>query len=324
MAEPITEEPVESPAQKIANRAGFWSDRVFRTAAVACASVVVLLILFFAYELWISSRLSISSFGWRFWISRDWDPVREQFGALPFIWGTLVSSILALLIATPLSLGTAIFIAEVAPRWLRQPVSFVVELLAAIPSVVYGLWGVFVMLPWLRQHVQTPLVERFGHIPLFEGPAVGVSMMAAILVLSVMIIPYITAVSREVILAVPQTQREASYGLGATQWETVRRVVLRQARVGILGAIILGYGRAVGETMAVTMVIGNRPDISMSLLHPGYTMASVIANEFAEATSPIYLSALTEIGLLLFAVTLMINALARLLVWRVTKGEAFY
>lgn len=324
MAEPITEEPVESPAQKIANRAGFWSDRVFRAAAVSCASVVVLLILFFAYELWISSRLSISSYGWRFWISRDWDPVREQFGALPFIWGTLVSSILALLIATPLSLGTAIFIAEVAPRWLRQPVSFVVELLAAIPSVVYGLWGVFVMLPWLRQHVQTPLVERFGHIPLFEGPAVGVSMMAAILVLSVMIIPYITAVSREVILAVPQTQREASYGLGATQWETVRRVVLRQARVGILGAIILGYGRAVGETMAVTMVIGNRPDISMSLLHPGYTMASVIANEFAEATSPIYLSALTEIGLLLFAVTLMINALARLLVWRVTKGEAFY
>lgn len=286
-----------------------------------CASVLIVLLLFFAYELWQSSALSIRTFGWRFWVSRDWDPVREQFGALPFIWGTLVTSIAALLIAVPLSLGTAIFTAEVAPRWLRQPVSFVVELLAAIPSVVYGLWGVFVMVPWLREHVQVPLAQRFGHIPLFEGPPVGVSMMAAILVLVVMIIPYITAVSREVILAVPQTQREASYGLGATQWETVRWVVLRYARVGILGAIILGYGRAVGETMAVTMVIGNRPEITFSLLQPGYTMASVIANEFTEATSPLYLSALTELGLLLFVITLFINALARLLVWQVTRGE---
>ncbi|MCS6950386.1 MAG: phosphate ABC transporter permease subunit PstC [Armatimonadota bacterium] len=307
-------------------RAGatFWSDRLFRVVVVACASMLGLLLLLFAYELWKSSLLSMRTFGWQFWVSRDWDPVRERFGALPFIWGTLLSSIAALLIAVPLSLGTAIFIAEVAPRWLRQPVSFVVELLAAIPSVVYGLWGMFVMVPWLRENVQKPLAERFGAIPLFEGPPVGVSMMAAILILSVMIIPYITAVSREVILAVPRSQREASYGLGATKWETIRYVVLRYARVGILGAIILGYGRAVGETMAVTMVIGNRPDLTLSLLQPGYTMASVIANEFTEATSPLYLSALTEIGLLLFVITLFINALARFLVWRVTRGEGRY
>ncbi|GIV18774.1 MAG: phosphate transport system permease protein [Armatimonadota bacterium] len=324
MSQPETEAAANAIVRRRSGGATFWSDRLFRVAVLACASVLVLLLLFFAYELWQSSTLSIRTFGWRFWVSREWDPVRERFGALPFIWGTLVTSIAALVIAVPLSLGTAIFIAEVAPRWLRQPVSFVVELLAAIPSVVYGLWGVFVLVPLLREHVQVPLVQRWGHIPLFEGPAVGVSMMAAILVLAVMIIPYITAVSREVILAVPQEQREASYGLGATQWETIRRVVLRYARVGILGAIILGYGRAVGETMAVTMVIGNRPDISLSLLQPGYTMASVIANEFTEATSPLYLSSLTEIGLLLFVITLLVNALARLLVWRVSRGEVHY
>lgn len=324
MSKPATEASAAIRARRHSRGATFWSDRFFKTVVVLSASVLGALLLFFAYELWSSSSLSIRTFGWRFWISREWDPVRERFGALPFIWGTLVSSIAALIIAVPLSLGTAIFIAEVAPRWLRQPVSFVVELLAAIPSVVYGLWGVFVMVPWLREHVQVPLVERLGHIPLFAGPPVGVSMMAAILVLTIMIIPYITAVSREVILAVPQAQREASYGLGATKWETIRRVVLRHARVGILGAIILGYGRAVGETMAVTMVIGNRPDISLSLLQPGYTMASVIANEFTEATSPLYLSSLTEIGLLLFVITLLINALARLLVWRVSRGEVHH
>ncbi len=321
MNEPATEAATAPERRARRGAATFWSDRLFRVTAVVCASVLGFLVLFFGYELWQSSTLSIRTFGWRFWISQEWDPVRERYGALPFIWGTLVTSIAALLLAVPLSLGTAIFIAEVAPRWLRQPVSFVVELLAAIPSVVYGLWGVFVMVPWLREHVQVPIARRFGQIPLFEGPAFGVSMMSAILILAVMIIPYITAVSREVILAVPQSQREASYGLGATRWETIRRVVLRYARVGILGGIILGYGRAVGETMAVTMVIGNRPDITMSLLQPGYTMASVIANEFTEATSPLYLSALTELGLLLFIITLLINALARFLVWRVTRGE---
>jgi len=304
----IQQASADTKVQERRPGATFWSDRLFRAVVVVCASTIGLLLLLFAYELWQSSALSMRTFGWRFWVSREWDPVRERFGALPFIWGTLLSSVAALIIAVPLSLGTAIFIAEVAPRWLRQPVSFVVELLAAIPSVVFGLWGMFVMVPWLRENVQKPLAERFGFIPLFEGPAVGVSMMAAILILSVMIIPYITAVSREVILAVPRSQREASYGLGATRWETIRYVVLRYARVGILGAIILGYGRAVGETMAVTMVIGNRPDLTLSLLQPGYTMASVIANEFTEATSPLYLSALTEIRLLLFVITLFINA----------------
>lgn len=321
MAETTATDPTAPKPQARAKAGTFWSDRLFRAVVVVCASILVLLLLFFVYEMWRSSTLSIHTFGWRFWVSREWDPVGGHFGALPFIWGTLVTSIAALILAVPLSLGTAIFTAEVAPRWLRQPVSFVVELLAAIPSVVYGLWGVFVMVPWLREHVQVPLYRRFGHLPLFEGPAFGVSMMAAILILAVMVIPYITAVSREVILAVPQAQREASYGLGATKWETIRWVVLRYARVGILGAIILGYGRAVGETMAVTMVIGNRPDTTLSLLQPGYTMASVIANEFTEATSPLYLSALTELGLLLFIITLLINALARLLVWRVSRGE---
>lgn len=321
MAETTTAGPTAPKTQTRVKAGTFWSGRLFRAVVVTCASILVLLLLFFAYELWRSSALSIRAFGWRFWVSHEWDPVRGRFGALPFIWGTLVTSIAALMLAVPLSLGTAIFIAEVAPRWLRQPVSFVVELLAAIPSVIYGLWGVFVIVPWLREHVQVPLYRRFGHLPLFEGPAFGVSMMAAILILAVMIIPYITAVSREVILAVPQAQREASYGLGATKWETIRWVVLRYARVGVLGAIILGYGRAVGETMAVTMVIGNRPDITLSLLQPGYTMASVIANEFTEATSPLYLSALTELGLLLFIITLLINALARLLVWRVSREE---
>ncbi|MGQ9790207.1 MAG: phosphate ABC transporter permease subunit PstC [Armatimonadota bacterium] len=321
MTETTTVDP-RSPNATVHRTAGtFWSDRLLRVTVLISASAIIVLLLFFAYELWQSSALSIRTFGWGFWISREWDPVRQQFGALPFIWGTLVTSVAALIIAVPLSLGTAIFVAEVAPRWLRQPVSFVVELLAAIPSVVYGLWGMFVMVPWLREHAQVPLYQRFGWFPLFKGPAFGVSMMAAILILTVMIIPYITAVSREVILAVPQAQREASYGLGATKWETIRRVVLRYARVGILGAIILGYGRAVGETMAVTMVIGNRPDVSLSLLQPGYTLASVIANEFTEATSPLYLSALTELGLLLFFVTLLMNALARLLVWRVSRGE---
>lgn len=324
MNEPATEASTASVGRTHRRAATFWSDRLFRLIVVLCASVLGLLLLFFGYELWRSSALSIRAFGWRFWISQEWDPVRERFGALPFIWGTMVTSVVALLIAVPLSLGTAIYIAEVAPRWLRQPISLVVEMLAAIPSVVYGLWGVFVMVPWLRENVEAPLAQRFGHIPLFEGPAFGVSMLAAILILTVMIIPYITAVSREVILAVPQAQWEAAYGLGATKWEAIRRVVLRYARVGILGGIILGYGRAVGETMAVTMVIGNRPEVTLSLLQPGYTMASVIANEFTEATSPLYLSALTELGLLLFVITLLINALARLLMWRVTRGEVHH
>ena len=238
-------------------------------------------------------------------------------------WGDQVfrlltrSSALALLIAVPLGIGAAVFLSEVAPPWISPPISFLIELLAAIPSVVYGLWGIFVLAPWLRTQVQPALGATLGFLPLFQGPPYGVGMLAAGLILAIMVVPFIIAVSREVLLAVPNAQREAALALGATRWEVTRLAVLRYARSGLIGAILLGLGRAIGETMAVTMVIGNRAEISASLFAPGYTMASMIANEFAEATSNLYLSALIEVGLLLFAVTVIVNALARLLVWSV-------
>jgi len=220
-------------------------------------------------------------------------------------------------IAVPLGLGAAIFLAELAPVWIRPPITFLVELVAAVPSVVFGLWGIFVLAPWLRNWVQPALGASLGFLPLFQGPPYGVGMLAAGIILAIMIVPFITAVSREVLLAVPNTQREAALGLGATRWETTRIAVLRYGKSGLIGAVLLGLGRALGETMAVTMVIGNRPEVAISLFAPGYTMASVIANEFTEATSDLYLGALIEIGLLLFAVTVIVNALARLLVWSV-------
>jgi phosphate transport system permease protein len=241
--------------------------------------------------------------------------VAEQFGALPFIFGTVVSSLLALMIAVPVGIGAAIYLSELAPKAVRPPLTFLVELLAAIPSVVYGLWGIFILAPWLRTWVEPILGRTLGFLPLFQGPPYGVGMLAAGLILAIMIVPFITAVSREVLLAVPRTQREAALALGATGWETTRLAVLRYGRSGLLGAVLLGLGRALGETMAVTMLIGNRPEISLSLFAPGYTMASVIANEFTEATSDLYLGALIEIGLLLLVLTLAVNALARLLVW---------
>ncbi len=261
---------------------------------------------------------AIRTFGWRFLVTSTWDPVAESFGALPFIYGTLVSSALALLIAVPLSLGAAIYLAELAPFWVRPPIAFLIEMLAAVPSVVYGLWAIFVLVPWLRDSVQPPLGRWLGFLPLFQGPPYGVGMLAAGLILSIMVVPYITSVSREVLLAVPNTQREAALGIGATRWEATRMAVLRYGRSGLVGAILLGLGRALGETMAVTMVIGNRPEVAASLFAPGYTMASVIANEFTEATSDLYVSALVEIGLLLLVVTIVVNALARLLVWSVS------
>jgi len=264
-----------------------------------------------------AARLSLQTFGWRFLVTSAWDPVAETFGALPFIYGTLVSSILAVLIAVPVSLGAAIYLAELAPLWVRPPIAFLIELLAAIPSVVYGLWGIFVLAPWLRAWVQPFLGGWLGFLPIFRGPAYGVGMLAAGVILAIMIVPFIIAVSREVLLAVPTAQREAALALGATRWETTRMAVLRYGRSGLIGAVLLGLGRALGETMAVTMVIGNRPEIAVSLFAPGYTMASVIANEFTEATSDLYLAALIEIGLLLFLVTVTVNALARLLVWSV-------
>ena len=316
---------VESEARPPLRRRGLLgpnlSDRAFHAVTLVFAACVVVLILALAAELTRASLPAIRHFGWRFLASSTWDPVRRAFGALPFIYGTVVSSFLALLIAVPISLGTAIFLAELAPKWLRSPVSFLVELLAAVPSIVYGLWGVFVLVPALRP-VQVWLNAHAGTVPLFAGAPYGVGMLAAGLILAIMVIPFITAVSREVLAAVPQAQREAAYALGATRWEAIRGPVLRYARAGILGAIILGLGRALGETMAVTMVIGNRPEISASLFEPAYTMASVLANEFAEATDPLHLGALMEIGLLLFAVTIIVNIIARLMLWRATRGTA--
>jgi phosphate transport system permease protein len=277
----------------------------------------VLLVLAMAFEMVRTSVPSMRTFGWSFLVTSTWDPVAERFGAIPFVYGTLVSSFLALLIAVPLGLGAAIYLAELAPAGIRPPIAFLVELVAAVPSVIYGLWGIFVLAPLLRTYVQPALGKTLGYLPLFQGPPYGVGMLAAGIILAIMVVPYITAVSREVLLAVPNTQREAALALGATRWETTRIAVLRYGRSGLVGAILLGLGRALGETMAVTMVIGNRPEVAISLFAPGYTMASVIANEFTEATSEIYLSALIEIGLLLFVLTIVVNALARLLVWSV-------
>jgi len=267
------------------------------------------------------SVLSIREFGFQFLSGREWDPVKGKFGALAFVYGTLASSLIALLISVPLSLGIAIFLVEQSPPSLARPITFLVELLAAIPSVVYGLWGIFVLAPFLREHVEPHLARWFGWMPLFNGPITGIGLLTGGVILAIMVTPIISAVVRDVLSAVPNTQREAALALGATKWETTK-VVLVNGAPGIAGAIILGLGRAIGETMAVTMVIGNRPEISASLFQPSYTLASVIANEFTEATADIYLSSLVELGLILFLVTFIVNAIARLLVWRVTRQTA--
>lgn len=297
-----------------------FGDRVFKWGTLLFAAAVLVLIAWLCYELTKTSLPAIHRFGWSFLATSTWDPVRRIFGALPLIYGTTVSSFLALLIAVPISLGAAVFLAELSPPALRGPVSFVVELLAAVPSVVYGLWGIFVLLPVLRP-LQAWLVEHFGFLPIFQGAPLGLGMMAAGVILAIMIIPYITAVSREVIQAVPVSQREAAYALGATRWEAIRGPVFRYARAGILGAIVLGLGRALGETMAVTMVIGNTAQISASVIEPAQTMASVLANEFAEATDPLHRSALLEVALLLLVLTVVVNAVARLMVWSVARSS---
>lgn len=297
-------------------------DRLYRALILASVWAVLILAVGLVAALSWESWPAIRAFGLRFLVTSHWDPVAGELGALPFIYGTLVSSLLALLIAVPLSLGAAIFLAELAPAWIRPPVAFLIEMLAAVPSVVYGLWGIFVLVPWLRDWVQPPLGRALGFLPLFQGPPYGIGMLAAGLILAIMVVPYITSVSREVLLAVPGSQREAALGLGATRWETTRIAVLRYGRSGLIGAILLGLGRALGETMAVTMVIGNRPEIAASLFAPGYTMASVLANEFTEATSDLYVSALVEIGLLLLVVTVLVNGLARVLVWTVGAAPA--
>ena len=300
---------------------GETGDRIFKFLMLLCGVAVLAVLGLIVYELMLRSRLSWHAFGFKFFVGREWDPVNEQFGALPFIYGTLVSSFLALLIAVPLSIGVAVFTTEMCPQALRGPLSFFVELLAAIPSVVYGLWAIFVLVPLLSAYVQPFLAKTLGWTGFFEGPPYGIGMLAAGIILAIMVIPIISSITREVLMVVPQHQREAALALGATRWEMIRVGVLRNARAGIMGAIILGLGRALGETIAVTMVIGNRPQIVKSLFAPGYTMASVLANEFSEATGDIYLASLIEIGLALFLVTIVVNALARLLVWTVTRGQ---
>jgi phosphate transport system permease protein len=297
-----------------------FADRVFHLAMLACGLCVLALVGVIIYELATKSSLSWHAFGLKFFFRSEWDPVNDQFGALPFIYGTVVSSLLALIIAVPLAVGVGVFITEMSPPWLKGPLAFTTELLAAIPSVIYGLWAIFVLVPLLRQYLQPWLAKYCGWTGLFEGPPYGIGMLAAGIILAIMVVPIISSITREVMTAVPQQQREAVLALGATRWEMIRTGVLRNARAGIMGGIILGLGRALGETMAVTMVIGNRPEIAKSLFAPGYTMASVIANEFSEATGDTYLSALVEVGLALFLVTIIVNIFAQLLVWTVTRG----
>jgi phosphate transport system permease protein len=300
---------------------GAVADRVFGWVILACALTVLAILALIVWQLVARSQLSWQAFGWKFFGGQDWDPVNESFGALPFVYGTLVSSLLSLVIAVPLAVGVAVFTTEMCPKWLRGPLSFTTELLAAIPSVIYGLWAIFVLVPILRNYVQPFLAKTLGWTGLFEGPPFGIGMLAAGIILAIMIVPIISSITREVLTVVPQHQREAALALGATRWEMIRMAVLRNARAGIVGGIILGLGRALGETMAVTMVIGNRPEIAKSLFAPGYTMASVLANEFSEAAGDVYLSALVEIGLALFLVTIIVNALARFMVWSVTRGQ---
>jgi phosphate transport system permease protein len=303
----------------MAGRGPSRADIGFRTATGAVAGLVVLVVCAIAFVLAQDAWLSVQKFGLGFWRTQVWDPVSGEFGALPFIWGTLYSSVLALAIATPVAIGIAVFIAELCPARLQQPLVFLTELLAAIPSIVYGLWGIFVLVPAVRW-VESSLPDPVRRLPLFTGPPLGLGMLAAGLVLAIMVIPFTSSIAREVLKSVPSAQREGAYALGATRFEAIR-AALFFARTGIFGGIMLGFGRALGETMAVTMVIGNNPRVSMSLFAPQYTMAAVIANEFSEAADPLYLSALVEIGLVLFIITLIVNSLSRLLIWTMTRNS---
>ncbi|HEX7023525.1 MAG TPA: phosphate ABC transporter permease subunit PstC [Gemmatimonadales bacterium] len=318
----MTDVPAPAPASPVARLHGAATgDRVFRIALSLAALAIPVLLGFLIWELWTGSRLAISKFGLHFLTTSTWDPVADQFGAVPLIFGTLLSSLIALAIAVPLSLGVAIFLTEFAPAAVRRPVAFLVELLAAIPSVVYGLWGVFFLIPLLKKTLFPLLKSSLGFLPFFQGPVYGNSMLAAGIILAIMVMPYIMSVAREVLASVPGSQREAALALGATRWEAAWTAVVPYARSGIVGAVILGLGRALGETMAVTMLIGNRHEIAASLFAPGYTMAAAIANEFSEAATDMHFSALAYVALVLFCVTVLVNAGARLLIWRVSKGR---
>jgi len=299
---------------------GNLGDRLFYWLTLIFAAAVLVLVLAFVIELARNSRLPIEKFGLSFLTSRSWNPVKQTFGALPFIVGTLMSSFIALLLAVPIGLGMAVYLSEYSPRFLQTPLSFLAELLAAVPSVVYGLWGIFVLVPLIRDPLQPFLKHTLGFLPIFSGPSFGISMLAGGIILSIMIVPTVIAISRDVMYAVPRSQREAMYALGATKWEVVGKAVLPYARTGIIGGVILALGRALGETMAVTMVIGNRPEISWSWFKPAATLSSIIANEFTEATYDLYLQSLIELGLILIGVTIVVNAVARLLVWRITRN----
>jgi phosphate transport system permease protein len=296
-------------------------DRSLKWLLFASGITLVVLFILFIIILFSEAGESIREFGWKFIFGSDWNPVTHQYGALPFIYGTIVSSIIAIFIASIVGVAAAVFLTQLAPNWLAGPVLFLIELLAAIPSVVFGLWGIFELAPFLRTDVQPFLQKYLGFLPLFQGPMYGVGMLTAGLILAMMILPTITSIARDVILTVPSEQKEAAFALGATKWEMIRLAILPYSWSGILGGMMLGLGRALGETMAVTMVIGNRPEIAASLFAPSYSMASVIANEFTEATASIHLSALTEIGLLLFAVTFVLYMFARLLIRRVVRVQ---
>jgi phosphate transport system permease protein len=321
MDEALVDEALRAPALRVPHLSTVvgkrqqLGDRMYHWVLVAAAFSVLLVIVGLIWQLVHGSQQSIAKFGFAFFTDSEWDPSANHFGALPFILGTLYSSFWALVIALPISLLAAVFLSEIAPSWLEKPVSFMVELLAAIPSVVYGLWGVLVLQPWLVKTIEQPIAKSaLSKIPIFSDIANGYDMFAASIVLAIMVLPYITAVSRDLLRAIPRAVREASYALGATKWETIKSVVIPFARAGIIGAVILGFGRALGETMAVTMVIGNSPVFKLSLFSSGYTLASVIANELAEA-SGLYRSALIEIGLCLFIITLIVNAGAKLLIY---------
>src|SRR5438093_26122 len=312
----------ESSAQARMARPSRFGDKAFEWLTLAMALTVVVLVVLIGWQLWRGSTLAIQKFGFHFLTTSTWDPVAEQFGALPFIYGTLVSSLIALLIAVPLGIATAAYLTELAPLWLRQPLVSLIEMLAAIPSVILGLRGIFVMIPWLRDYPFPFLKSFFSWVPLFSGPIYGPCMFAGGIIIAIMILPIITSVSREILRSVPDLQREAAYALGATRGDATRIAVLSYAKKGLFGAVILGLGRALGETMAVTMVIGNTPQIVASLFQPGYTLASVLANEFTEATTDIYLQALFEIGLVLFGITILVNLLAQLLLRTIATTSA--
>ncbi|HEV2489176.1 MAG TPA: phosphate ABC transporter permease subunit PstC [Candidatus Acidoferrales bacterium] len=289
-------------------------DAIAHIVTLIFAASIILITSLLVYQLWVNSAASRRTFGWHFWTTSVWDPVFEHFGALPFLYGTVITSLVALVLAVPLGVGAAIFLAELAPPRISDMLAFLIDLLAAVPSVIYGLLGIFVVVPFVRTQLAPFLETTLGYLPFFRGPSYGLGVLTASLVLAMMIVPFIISVSREVLLAVPRDQREAALALGATRWESTIRVVVHYARSGITGSIFLAMARALGETMAVTMVIGNEPKIFTSLLAPGYTIAAVIANEFSEATGTLYLEALIELGLVLFLVTFILNGLARLLI----------